>query len=101
MVIIFQSVFQKHNFLELLYLKESKEDDQIPLFNPRTFDSPLSLNPAAEDEEEDLKVLSITWNMGASEDKNLLGNLDNLFKNRLKGDFNNVNDKVDLILYTS
>ena len=39
--------------------------------------------------------------MGASEDKNLLGNLDNLFKNRLKGDFNNVNDKVDLILYTS
>ena len=39
--------------------------------------------------------------MGASEDKELLKNLDNLFKNRLKGDFNNSSDKVDVILYTS
>ena len=42
----------------------------------------------------------MTWNMGASEE-NLFQNLDNLFKDKLKGDFNSSSDKVDIVIYTS
>lgn len=88
--------------MELLYLNDPPSGELIPLFNPQAEgDELLTLNPMAIDEGDDLKILAMTWNMGASEDKDLLENLDNLFKDRLKGMFNINEGKVDMIIYTS
>ena len=42
----------------------------------------------------------MTWNMGSSEDKNLLADLDRVFSERLHGAFNDVSSRVDMVLVT-
>ena len=64
--------------MELLIIKNSPTSQLVPLLS-KDEEGKMILNPQAEDEEENLNVLSVTWNMGASESKNLMDGLEGIF----------------------
>ena len=68
--------------MELFIINNAPNGQDIPLFIKED-DGQTILNPQAEDEEDNLNILAVTWNMGASEDKNLLDGLDGIFQQRL------------------
>lgn len=87
MTMIFQTVHKRDQFMQLLAISDAPDMQSLPI---------LEQNPASvciDDKSPDLNILTITWNMGASESKDLLTNMDAFFKDRLKG--------VDLIIMAS